>query len=264
MESLPPEKSKLACQVQNPGQMPWSRILLGSLLVFSCLVAFVSSEDYYKLLKVSRELSLTMHPDKNPHDETSHDKFLKITRAYEVLKDDYLRKKYGEKGLQDEQQGGGRYESWNYYRNEFVNFPYCGIDWIVTTIDAAVNSGEIWFVNFYFPRCHHCHELAPMWREFAKEMDGVIRIGAVNCGDNNRLCRSKGIKQLPQPLHLQSWNEKYFGDGSKESLNKFAMQFVKSRTEAAFSSGVGWLITFCSDSGGKPPAFKGETLGFWQ
>lgn len=35
------------------------------------------------------------------------------------------------------------------------------------------------------------------WREFAKEMDGVIRIGAVNCGDNTRLCRSKGISSYP-------------------------------------------------------------------
>jgi len=40
-----------------------------------------------------------------------------------VLKDEDLRKKYdkyGEKGLQDEQQGG-RYESWNYYRYDFGN-----------------------------------------------------------------------------------------------------------------------------------------------
>ncbi|XP_041700590.2 dnaJ homolog subfamily C member 10 isoform X2 [Coregonus clupeaformis] len=280
MESLPPAKSKLACQVQNPGQMPWSRILLGSLLVFSCLVASVSSEDYYKLLKVSREattreirqafkkLALTMHPDKNPHDETAHDKFLKVTRAYEVLKDDNLRKKYdkyGEKGLQDEQQGGGRYESWNYYRNEFGIYDD---DIEIVTLDrgdfdAAVNSGELWFVNFYFPRCHHCHELAPTWREFAKEMDGVIRIGAVNCGDNNRLCRSKGINSYPSLyIYKAGMNpEKYFGDRCKESLTKFGMQFVMSgvtelwqgnvftEIEAAFSSGVGWLITFCSDSG---------------
>lgn len=35
------------------------------------------------------------------------------------------------------------------------------------------------------------------WREFAKEMDGVIRIGAVNCGDNGRVCRSKGVSSYP-------------------------------------------------------------------
>ena len=54
------------------------------------------------------------------NDKSAHDAFLKINRAYEVLKDEDLRKKYdkyGEKGL-DEQQGG-RYESWNYYRYDF-------------------------------------------------------------------------------------------------------------------------------------------------
>lgn len=40
---------------------------------------------------------------------------------------------------------------------------------------------------------HH----VPQWREFAKEMDGVIRIGAVNCGDNAMVCRSKGINSYP-------------------------------------------------------------------
>lgn len=39
--------------------------------------------------------------------------------------------------------------------------------------------------------------LLQQWREFAKEMDGVIRIGAVNCGDNGRLCRSKGVTSYP-------------------------------------------------------------------
>lgn len=46
---------------------------------------------------------------------------MKINRAYEVLKDEDLRKKYdkyGEKGLEDQQQGG-RYESWHFYRYDF-------------------------------------------------------------------------------------------------------------------------------------------------
>lgn len=30
--------------------------------------------------------------------------------------------------------------------------------------DAAVNSGELWFVNFYSPGCSHCHDLAPTVR----------------------------------------------------------------------------------------------------
>ena len=52
--------------------------------------------------------------------DDAHEKFLKITRAYEVLKDEDLRKKYdlhGEEGLDEKRNN--KYESWNYYRDSF-------------------------------------------------------------------------------------------------------------------------------------------------
>ncbi|KAF1383019.1 hypothetical protein PFLUV_G00149880 [Perca fluviatilis] len=252
------------------------------LLLLAVLLAAVlaESQDYYKLLKVSRDattreirqafkkLALTMHPDKNPGDSSAHEKFLQVNRAYEVLKDEDLRKKYdkyGEKGLDEQQQQGGRYESWNFYRYDFGIYDD---DLEIITLDsgdfeAAVNSGEIWFINFYFPRCSHCHTLAPTWRQFAKEMDGVIRIGAVNCGDNNHLCRSKGINSYPSLFVYRAGQrpEKFNGERSKDSLVQFSMKLITttvtelwqgnvfSEIESAYSSGLGWLITFCSDTG---------------
>uniref|UniRef100_A0A8V0ZQ14 DnaJ homolog subfamily C member 10 n=1 Tax=Gallus gallus TaxID=9031 RepID=A0A8V0ZQ14_CHICK len=217
------------------------------LVVLVCVMVLVcTDQDYYSLLGVSKEassreirqafkkLALKLHPDKNQNDPNAHDNFLKINRAYEVLKDEDLRKKYdkyGEKGLEDQQQGG-RYESWHYYRYDFGI--YDDDPEIITLdrgeFDAAVNSGELWFVNFYSPRCSHCHDLAPTWREFAKEMDGVIRIGAVNCGDNRMLCRIKGINSYPSLYVFKTGMQpvKYYGDRSKESLKNFAMQYVTS------------------------------------
>uniref|UniRef100_A0A8C5HZP8 DnaJ homolog subfamily C member 10 n=1 Tax=Gouania willdenowi TaxID=441366 RepID=A0A8C5HZP8_GOUWI len=266
---------------------PTARLLL-PLLLLVVLPSDAGAEgvDYYELLGVSREattreirrafkqLALTMHPDKNPGDSEAHDKFLQVNRAYEVLKDEDLRKKYdkyGEKGL-DEQQGG-RYESWNYYRYDFGIYDD-DLEIITLDSEAAVNSGEIWFINFYFPRCSHCHQLAPTWREFAKEMDGVIRIGAVNCGDNNHLCRRKGIKSYPSLLIYRAGEtpEKYNGDRDKDDLVRFSMQFITTSVtqlwqgsafteiESAFASGLGWLISFCSDTGGNAYTQQSYTL----
>ncbi|XP_061464264.1 dnaJ homolog subfamily C member 10 [Rhineura floridana] len=256
------------------------KILFLLSLVLICLAGLVCpNQDYYNLLGISKEatsreirqafkkLALKLHPDKNQNDPEAHEKFLKINRAYEVLKDEDLRKKYdkyGEKGLEDHQQGG-RYESWHYYRYDFGIYDD---DLEIITLDrgefdAAVNSGELWFINFYSPRCSHCHDLAPTWREFAKEMDGLIRIGAVNCGDNRMLCRIKGINSYPSLYVFKTGMNpvKYFGDRSKESLMNFAMQFVTgtvtelwagnfvNAVETAFASGVGWLITFCAEQG---------------
>ena len=40
-----------------------------------------------------------------------------------------------------------------------------------------------------------CHVL--QWRKVAQELDGVIRIGAVNCEDDWMLCRQQGIRSYP-------------------------------------------------------------------
>uniref|UniRef100_A0A669BWV3 DnaJ homolog subfamily C member 10 n=1 Tax=Oreochromis niloticus TaxID=8128 RepID=A0A669BWV3_ORENI len=286
IEGAFPMAHRVALRAQRPRSV-WLTVL-PMLLTVLLVAVWAEGQDYYELLGVSREattkeirrafkqLALTMHPDKNP---VTHEKFLQVNRAYEVLKDEDLRKKYdkyGEKGL-DEQQGG-RYESWNYYRYDFGIYDD---DLEIITLDsgdfeAAVNSGEIWFINFYFPRCSHCHQLAPTWREFAKEMDGVIRIGAVNCGDNNHLCRRKGINSYPSLYIYRSGQrpEKFNGERNRDNLVRFSMQFITttitqlwqgnvfSEIESAFSSGLGWLITFCSDSGGNTCTFFTFKVGW--
>uniref|UniRef100_A0A8C4QAF5 DnaJ homolog subfamily C member 10 n=1 Tax=Eptatretus burgeri TaxID=7764 RepID=A0A8C4QAF5_EPTBU len=216
-------------------------------LLLLLLALGLCSHDFYQLLGVSRDasnrdirkafkkLALTMHPDKNQDDPNAHEKFLKISRAYEILKDEDLRKKYdkyGEKGLDESWQQQRRYETWTYYRYDFGI--YDDDPEIITLdrseFDAAVSSGELWFVNFYSPGCSHCHNLAPTWREFAKEMDGVIRIGAVNCGDNTRLCQLKGIRSYPNLYIFRAGMNpvKFSGKRTKEDIIKFAMSFVKS------------------------------------
>ena len=55
-------------------------------------------------------------------DKEAHDLFIKINRAYEVLKDEDLRKKYdqhGEEGLKEDGPHGRRYESWQFYQQNF-------------------------------------------------------------------------------------------------------------------------------------------------
>ncbi|KAM4697867.1 dnaJ homolog subfamily C member 10 [Rhinophrynus dorsalis] len=249
------------------------------LILITVLAIACADQDYYNLLGVTKEassreirqafkkLALKLHPDKNQNDPAAHDKFLKINRAYEVLKDEDLRKKYdkyGEKGL-DNQQQGGQYESWSFYRYDFGIYDD---DLEIVTLDrgefdAAINSGDLWFINFYSPRCSHCHDLAPTWREFAKEMDGLIRIGAVNCGDDRMLCRSQGINSYPSLYIFKTGMNpiKYYGERSKNDLVNFAMKFVsstvtelwagnfRSEIENSFASGIGWLITFCADTG---------------
>lgn len=84
----------------------------------------VASEDYYKILGVSRsadekeirnayrQLSKKYHPDKNLDDENAQHKFMEISNAYDVLMDSEKRQiydTYGEDGLKN--GGGGGHQS---------------------------------------------------------------------------------------------------------------------------------------------------------
>src|ERR1017187_4749828 len=93
-------------------------------------------KDYYKILgvdknatkdeikKVYRRLAKKYHPDKNPGDKTSEEKFKEVTEANEVLSDPEKRKKYqnagtdsnyGYRNYQPGGQGEGVHISGNFY-----------------------------------------------------------------------------------------------------------------------------------------------------
>ncbi|XP_060064425.1 dnaJ homolog subfamily C member 10-like [Ylistrum balloti] len=252
------------------------RSLIVLCFIWSVLVV-VSAEDFYDLLgipksattkeirKAFKKLAITKHPDKNPDDPNAHDLFLKLTRAYEVLKDEDLRKKYdthGEEGLKEDFHGGRQYESWKFYQEEFGIYDD---DKEIITLSrsdfeqSVEGTEDIWFINYYSPHCGHCHDLAPHWRELARELEGVIRIGAVNCEDDWQLCRMQGIRSYPS-LIMYPAREKYHGERMTGAMVKYALKQVKASVidlwNGNFDSFTNnpendrpWLITFCGDGG---------------
>lgn len=84
-----------------------------------------SKQDYYEILgvdrsadadtikKAYRKLAMQYHPDRNPGDKSSEDKFKEAAEAYDVLSNDDKRSKYNQFGHQAFSQGmggGGGYQ----------------------------------------------------------------------------------------------------------------------------------------------------------
>ncbi|XP_011310847.1 dnaJ homolog subfamily C member 10-like [Fopius arisanus] len=168
-------------------------------------------------------------------DPDAHIKFIKYTTAYEVLKDPDLRKKYdlyGEEGLngQNTQQN---YRSWSYYQE---NFGIYDDDPQVVTLnkndyhDNVINSEKIWMINFYSPMCSHCRTLAPSWRKIAKDFEGVIRVGAVNCEDDWSLCRQLGIQSYPTLLFYPKNSQHGIRFTSRKNYDEIS-EFIMSRLD---------------------------------
>lgn len=87
------------------------------------LLGVARSATLQDIRRAFKKLAIEHHPDKRPNDPEAHENFLKLNRAFEVLKSEDLRLKYdkhGEDGLRDDfHDRQGQYQSYNYYRNDF-------------------------------------------------------------------------------------------------------------------------------------------------
>lgn len=61
----------------------------------------------------------------------------------------------------------------------------------------VTNSQESWFIKFYAPWCAHCQHLAPTWQQLARETQGKLNIGEVNCDNEPRLCKDARVSAYP-------------------------------------------------------------------
>ena len=76
----------------------------------------------------------------------------------------------------------------------------------------VTNTQDPWFVKFYAPWCHHCQALAPSWAQMAKELQGKLNVGEVNCDVEVRLCKDVRVRAYPT-LHFFRGGERVEYDG---------------------------------------------------
>ena len=62
---------------------------------------------------------------------------------------------------------------------------------------TVTESLDPWLLKFYAPWCHHCQALAPSWQQLAKDMQGKLNIGEVNCEEHRKICKENHVKYYP-------------------------------------------------------------------
>ena len=74
---------------------------------------------------------------------------------------------------------------------------------------------HVWLIEFYAPWCQHCKRLKPTMERLAKELEGFVKVGAVNCEKEKQLCGVEGVSSFPV-LKLKKGSVTVSYDGERD------------------------------------------------
>ncbi|KAJ2949986.1 hypothetical protein O0L34_g11319 [Tuta absoluta] len=212
------------------------------------LTASLADVTYYETLGVSKQastqeirqaykkLAIKYHPDKNP-EASVQEMFLKITEAYETLKDPDKRHNYDVFGSYPSYTKTYDHRSQAEYNNLYYNGLYHDDPYVET-----LSSGSFYnflqegfhFINFYSPFCPPCQNLVDHWKKLAEVYKGIVKVGAVNCKYYNNFCyNSMRIGSYPTLLFYPNGRKGnyivYQGERTIDALDQFMMSYLRNQ-----------------------------------
>ena len=108
---------------------------------------------------------------------------------------------------------------------------YTGDDYVVELTGSAFrgevldeSNPAVWMVEFFAPWCGHCKALTPEWKKAARELDGIAKVGAVDCTSEQSLCQEYSVQGYPtiKVFHPETSAEDYQGARSADAIVEFA------------------------------------------
>uniref|UniRef100_A0A8C5UQ28 DnaJ heat shock protein family (Hsp40) member C16 n=1 Tax=Microcebus murinus TaxID=30608 RepID=A0A8C5UQ28_MICMU len=226
------------------------------LIVLVLILQILSALDFdpYRVLGVSRtasqadikkaykKLAREWHPDKNK-DPGAEDKFIQISKAYEILSSEEKRSHYDRYGHAGESQGYQKQREYrfrhfheNFYFDEsFFNFPFNSER--RESIDEKYLLYFSYYVNEVVPDsfrkpylikitsdwCFSCIHIEPVWKEVVQELEGLgVGIGVVHAGYERRLAHHLGAHSTPSILGIINGKVSFFHNAVvQENLRQF-------------------------------------------
>lgn len=92
--------------------------------------------------------------------------------------------------------------------------------------ELVVKSKDLWMIEFFAPWCGHCKKLAPEWKKAAKNLQGKVKLGHVNCDDEKSLMSRFKVQGFPTILVFGADKESpitYEGGRTASAIESFAL-----------------------------------------
>lgn len=141
----------------------------------------------------------------------------------------------------------------------------------------VMESAETFMVKFYAPWCGHCQSSAPAFSKAAKKLDGVAKLGVIDCDEHKELAQRFGIRGFPtikvfkgvgkkarRPSdYNQARSTKAFVEHMKYIMPSFVARVKPSGADAFFKdeSKLPHVLLF-TDKSSTSPLYKGMSSRF--
>lgn len=157
------------------------------------------------------------------------------------------------------------------YADQVIELTPQNFDKLVT------ETAETWLVKFYAPWCGHCKSSAPAFSKAAKKLDGVAKLGVVNCDEHQQLAQRFGIQGFPslkvfkgdgkkarRPSdYNQARSSKAFVDHVKYVMPSFVARVKPTGVDAFFKDLVKLPhVLLFTDKSATSPLYKGMSARF--
>lgn len=124
----------------------------------------------------------------------------------------------------------------------------------------VIGSDHVWVVEFYAPWCGHCKHFVPEFARAAQNLHGIVRVGAVNCDEEQKLCGSFGVQGFPT-VKLFPWSTVPVPKGRPGEVTKEPVDYNGPRRAAALANAaVNMLPSFVQrvDAAAEPEFLAGR------
>jgi len=177
--------------------------------------------------KAYRRLVKEAHPDKNKEPD-AQEKFVQLTRAYELLSDPERRRNYDNHGVTEDTPNFNKKHDYSQYNrfgdpfdhlrdlfgDNFNNFKQGGnrenifhkqsITYKAYANNLVPNSyKQPYLILFYSDWCFSCAQVIPMWGKLVEELEPIgFGLATVHTEHERELARKVGVKELPHLVLL--------------------------------------------------------------
>jgi len=177
--------------------------------------------------KAYRRLVKDYHPDKNKAPD-AQDKFVRLTKAYELLSDPERRRMYDNHGVTEDSPNFNKKHDYSQYNrfgdpfdhlrdlfgDNFNSFKSSGSRENIfhkqsITYKAYANTlvpnsyKQPYLILFYSDWCFSCAQVIPMWAKLVEELEPIgFGVATVHSEHERELARKVGVKELPHLVLL--------------------------------------------------------------